>query len=167
LETITQHEQLPKDRLVSWLKERLDLTKEYIDLFDIANDSLEVRTHDCGGKTVLSKSLVMCSRYGEVIQSIKSNPESDGIIYFMYRLSGEEPVVHYVGKAARKGTRRPVSSNMNANPHYQFARWGCRNEWHLGGLSDWLLRGRGSNNERTWSQNLFVSATPPMLRDRI
>jgi hypothetical protein len=83
LRTFTEHEQLPKDSLIAWLKERLDLATEYVDVFDVVNDSLEVRTHDCGGKTVLSKSLAMCGRYGQIIKAIKVDPEFEGIIYFM------------------------------------------------------------------------------------
>jgi hypothetical protein len=122
-------------------------------------------------RRILCRSPQMEQATIEIVETGFTDPDFQGLLYIMGL--GAPPAFRplYVGKAERKGVKRPVSANLEnlrAN-RGKFARWGDGLDYHIGDLShalfEWPARRNPQRKYQRWAEVLFVQADPPRLRE--
>ena len=100
-----------------------------------------------------------------IIKVVKGNINDEkwqGFLYIMgkYIKENNEKKIFfplYVGKTAKIGTRKPISSNIEniETNNSRFARWGHGNYWHIGQLSNSLFNRTQESRHDNWAKELF------------
>jgi hypothetical protein len=145
-----------------------------VDLFAVDADGV-VSTKERGTppRRILCRSRQMEQTIIEIVETGLSQPDFEGLLYVMGFGSSENFRPAYVGKAERKGVKRPLSANL-VNLSFdqgKFARWGDGLDYHIGDLShalfEWPARRTPRNKYRRWADALFARADPPQLREPV
>lgn len=109
----------------------------------------------------------------DVVETGLAESDFEGLLYVMGVGERESFRPLYVGKAERKGVKRPLSANLVnlRSDKGKFARWGDGLDYHIGDLSHalfaWPARRTPTLKYRRWAEALFVQADPPRLREPV
>ena len=149
-----------------WLKNHI--LSNTAPLFDTRDMEVKIFLHNS------MKKLKRCSKFDELmINTVEDGLDKDsweGFIYIMYWIISGEIIPLYIGKAERKGVKKPISfniENIRKNQH-AFGRWGYGLAYHIGDLSHAIFREEAykkpNKKYEKWAERLFVKLTPPFLR---
>lgn len=148
--------------LVQWLQ-GVD-GHRFVPLFDL-DDDLAVRIKYVGSRNrpILKRHPQMEQAIIDLVERGLEDPDWEGLIYVMgwYDLPNFVPL--FVGKAERRGIRRPVSENIRSirTNTSAFARWGDNIDYHIGDLSHALFRFKAYRAPKRpyerWAATLFES----------
>ena len=145
-----------------------------VPLFD-TDGQLLVRTKESGPhrKRLLCRSPAMEAAIIEMVELGIQQPEWAGVLYVMGWGTGVSFRPLYVGKAEKKGLKKPLSGNLVklGRDKSKFARWGDGLDYHIGDLSQAMFVFGGyrppTRKYRRWADRLFTQFDPPLLREPV
>jgi hypothetical protein len=138
-----------------------------------AEHHLMVETFSHNAMRKLKRSDAFDALMIRTVEEGLQNASWEGFLYLMHWLRSGQVVPLYVGKAERRGVKRPLSFNIaqiRKNQH-AFGRWGYGLAYHMGDLSHAMFREPAyklpSRKYRQWAEVLFTSFDPPVLKEPV
>lgn len=156
----------------------MNLLDQWLKIHIQTNTAPLFDTSDLKVKTFSHNSMEKLKRHPKfdelMINTVEKGLDKDsweGFIYIMYWLLNGEIIPLYIGKAERKGVKKPISfniENIKKNQH-AFGRWGYGLAYHIGDLSHAIFREEAYKKPNKkydrWAQRLFVELSPePVLK---